>query len=158
MANTLRILSICIITLIAFIYGFNIFLTKQVNDLVYAPKGIDIHTFEQGQVNVVAAPWYNLVLSGQHLIYNNDIAYIVINVTADSVITTSASDLVLATLLAPINIIILLLLALAVSWLVSLRFKNKIENQRLDFLNNQFIELLSGLNIAINSHHTDTLR
>ena len=154
MANTLRILSICIITLIAFIYGFNIFLTKQVNDLVYAPKGIDIHTFEQGQVNVVAAPWYNLVLSGQHLIYNNDIAYIVINVTADSVITTSASDLVLATLLAPINIIILLLLALAVSWLVSLRFKNKIENQRLDFLNNQFIELLSGLNIAINSHHT----
>ncbi|URQ92544.1 EAL domain-containing protein [Pseudoalteromonas sp. SCSIO 43101] len=154
MANTLRILSICIITLIAFIYGFNIFLTKQVNDLVYAPKGIDIHTFEQGQVNVVAAPWYNLVLSGQHLIYNNDIAYIVINVTADSVITTSASDLVIATLLAPINIIILLLLALAVSWLISLRFKNKIENQRLDFLNNQFIELLSGLNIAINSHHT----
>ncbi|WP_462179042.1 hypothetical protein [Pseudoalteromonas gelatinilytica] len=92
MANTLRILSISIITLIAFIYGLNIFLTKQVNDLIYAPKGIEMFTFAQEQVNVVAAPWYNIVLSGQHLIYINDSAYIVIKTTAESVITASASD------------------------------------------------------------------
>ena len=133
MANALRILSISIITLIAFIYGLNIFLTKQVNDLIYAPKGIEMFTFAQEQVNVVAAPWYNIILSGQHLIYSNDSAYIVIKTTAESVITASASDLVLLTLLAPVNIIILLLLVLAVSWLVNLRFQNSLEKYKFNY-------------------------
>ena len=81
MANALRTLSISIITLIAFIYGLNIFLTKQVNDLMYAPKGLELHTFQGTDVTVVTAPWYNLVLSGQHLVYDNNISYIVINTT-----------------------------------------------------------------------------
>ena len=154
MTNALRILSISIITLIAFIYGLNIFLTKQVNDLVYAPKGIEMFIFAQEQVNVVAAPWYNIVLSGQHLIYSNETAYIVIQTTADSVITASASDLVLLTLLAPVNIIMLLLLVLAVSWLVNLRFQNSQEKYTLKVLNSQAKELLTSLNVATSTTHT----
>lgn len=154
MANALRILSISIITLIAFIYGLNIFLTKQVNDLVYAPKGIEMFSFAQEQVNVVAAPWYNIVLSGQHLIYSDNTAYIVIQTTADSVITASASDLVLLTLLAPVNIIMLLLLALAVSWLVNLRFQNSQEKYTLKVLNSQAKELLTSLNVATSTTPT----
>jgi hypothetical protein len=124
MANALRTLSISIITLIAFIYGLNIFLTKQVNDLMYAPKGLELHTFQGTDVTVVTAPWYNLVLSGQHLVYDNNISYIVINTTNESVVTAATSDLILTTLFSPVNIIILILLALAISWLVNLRFQN----------------------------------
>lgn len=151
MANALRTVSISIITLIAFIYGLNIFLTKQINELMYAPKGLELHTFALGQVNVVAAPWYNLVLSGQHLIYDDNTSYIVIKTTEDSVTATYTSELIFLTLLAPVNIIILLLLALAVSWLVNLRLHNSHEKYSLKTLNNQAIELLSTLNLTTNS-------
>ena len=155
MSSSFRILSISIITVIAFIYGLNIFLTKQVNELMYAPKGLELRIFAQEQVNVVDAPWYHLILSGQHLIYNEDASYIVIKTTADSVIATSTSELIFLTLLAPVNIIILLLLALAVSWLINLRFHNSYEKHSLRMLNNQAIELLNTLNLAADSNLTE---
>ncbi|KPM77333.1 diguanylate phosphodiesterase [Pseudoalteromonas sp. UCD-33C] len=151
MANALRTLSISIITLIAFIYGLNIFLTKQVNDLMYAPKGLELHTFQGTDVTVVTAPWYNLVLSGQHLVYDNNISYIVINTTNESVVTAATSDLILTTLFSPVNIIILILLALAISWLVNLRFQNNHEKYALKMLNTKSIELLNSLNLASES-------
>ncbi len=151
MANALRIVCSCMITIVAFLYGLNILLVKQVNDLSYQPSTTVLSTFASTSSNIEPAPWYNILLSGQYTLTHNNQNYVVVKADTQTVTAIETKQLITSTLMAPINIIILLLLIIAITWLVSLRRQSDSMKQTIKELNIQTSALLSSLNLT-NTH------
>ncbi|AXV66967.1 bifunctional diguanylate cyclase/phosphodiesterase (plasmid) [Pseudoalteromonas lipolytica] len=151
MTNAFRTLSICIITLIAFVYGLNILLTKQVNDLAHFNNNTQLQSQPKVNTQLESAPWYNMVFRGQQLINKDELQYVVVKSTPTSFITISASSLFWSTLLSPINISIFLLLGLAISWLINIKRQTENDTHTLTELNNQLSNLLKSLHLARNN-------
>ena len=151
MTNAIRTSFTIIITIIAFAYGMSILLTKKINDLNYIDSGIELHYLTGVESQITKTAWYNILLSGQNIIIKENETYIVINSEQGLTVAALSSDIILSTLLAPINIIILLLLIMAVSWIVNIRVQTRNESYTLKLLNTQASDLLKSLNLATSS-------
>ena len=107
MTNAIRTSFTIIITIIAFAYGMSILLTKKINDLNYIDSGIELYYLTGVESQITKTAWYNILLSGQNIIRKENETYIVINSEQGLTVAALSSDIILSTLLAPINIIIL---------------------------------------------------
>ncbi|MBU76358.1 MAG: GGDEF-domain containing protein [Pseudoalteromonadaceae bacterium] len=148
MTKSFRITCITIITVMAFCYGCNILLTKQVNDIQFNINTAELRTFERALLNVEPSPWYNVILYGQKTFLVDDSQFVVIQATPVAINAIEANKLIKLTLLSPVNIIVFLLLALAISLVVTRKKQSSSEKYLLKELNKQTTELLENLNVV----------
>ncbi|WP_275074576.1 putative bifunctional diguanylate cyclase/phosphodiesterase [Pseudoalteromonas ostreae] len=160
MTKLFRLFSSAFIAVFIFCYCMNILLTKQVNTINPQQSSIATRAFDATATQLTMPSWYNPILNGHYIVNKDGTDYLLIKATDTQFITAQTSALINATLLSPVNFILLILIGLFSIWYFGKQLNIKREKQQIEQLNTQKKKVIESFNIYLPEleHATEVTR